>query len=311
MVPCQPSPARSPVASWACSASSSVSGRASSMVARRVAGHLGVEVVGGVPAGHVGHVDPPAVQVEGWPQPAPGDRVGARQQPAAQLGRVRSGTWAGWSGPASSRRCCPGGRGSRRTPAPASRRPPAPGGTRGGCRRSGWWSGRRAGASPGRGPPGRGGPGPCRRRAAGRPPRSWRRCSGGWTRPGRTASGRGRRRRAPARWSRCSVTPSRSPPYSCRPPSPGGTTGSSQARGPGPGRQRPPVRARRAGEAVGEDLVDDRVAGPGGRRRGAGEPEVAGVGDVVGVDAGAVEPPVAPRAAVRAGTGSRSAGCGP
>jgi len=50
-------------------------------------GHLGVEVVGGVPAGHVGHVDPPAVQVEGWPQPAPGDRVGASKQPAAQLGR--------------------------------------------------------------------------------------------------------------------------------------------------------------------------------------------------------------------------------
>ena len=50
--------------------------------------HLGVEVVGGVASGHVGHVDAPAVQLEGRPQPAAGHRPRALQEPAAQLGRV-------------------------------------------------------------------------------------------------------------------------------------------------------------------------------------------------------------------------------
>ena len=60
--------------------------------------------------------------------------------------------------------------------------------------------------------------------------------------------------------------------------------------------RRPPYGAPRAGEAVGEDLVDDRLARPRRRRDVvADEPEVAGVGDVSPVHPGRVEPGVAGR----------------
>ena len=58
------------------------------------------------------------------------------------------------------------------------------------------------------------------------------------------------------------------------------------------------VGRRRAGEAVGEDLVDDRTERPLRRRASVGdEAEVAGVGHVAHVDAGAVEPDVLRRTA--------------
>ena len=85
MVPCQPVPSRSRLASWACSASSQPSGRVSSTRTAHGAGDLVGEVLGREPPGHVGHVDPPAVQA--LAQPVGHDRVRAVVQPPGQLGR--------------------------------------------------------------------------------------------------------------------------------------------------------------------------------------------------------------------------------
>ena len=310
MVPCQPSPARSPVASWACSASSSVPGRDLVHGRPQAAGQLGVEVVGGVPAGHVGHVDPPAVQVVGGPQPAPGDRVGASQQPAAQLGRVeaelrqagvpepalvlvvlgageveelpfrRAGVLQRPAEPGVGVAAVVGGQVAEQAPAPGVDRLGEAGqGLVAAQQRVDLLEGGGVVAVVG----------------LGREER--RQVEGVDAQAGQVVEVLGDAVQVPA--------------VELPPAVPGGDDRVVPGGGPGPGRRRPPVRPRRAGEPVGEDLVDDGVAGPGGRRRGGGEQEVAGVGDVVGVDAGAVAPAVAPRAAVRAGTGSRSAGCAP
>ena len=79
---------------------------------------------------------------------------------------------------------------------------------------------------------------------------------------------------------------------------PGGTTGSSQAGGPGPGRHRPAVRPRRAGEPVGEDLVDDRRRGPrrAAARRLESRKSPASVTSWAWTPV-PLQPPVAPRAA--------------
>ena len=84
MFACQPPAARSVPASWKCSETSTASGL--SRAHRRADGarHLERQVVVGVPAGHVGDVDAPAVQGVRLDQPAADHGVRALDHAAGQ-----------------------------------------------------------------------------------------------------------------------------------------------------------------------------------------------------------------------------------
>ena len=74
-MPCQPSPSTSPVASWLCSPMTHGSSRSSAAVARTARATSCATSMSAEPAGHVGDVDAPAVDVVRRPQPAPDHRV--------------------------------------------------------------------------------------------------------------------------------------------------------------------------------------------------------------------------------------------
>ena len=250
-------------------------------------------------AGHVRDVDPPAVE--------PGVEPAARDRGicAAQLGRapvqLRQRLDAEPGRVAVRERLV-----EEEEVALASRRRTS----RGRCR-CGSASGRRRRASRARAPRAPARRAPRRRRAAGRRGRRASRRSGACCRPGRTASGRARSRRAPRRGraaARSRAGRRRRARAASSRPRPVGS--SSQPRAHRPGRRLGVDAAGR--EAVGEDLVDDRVEVPVRAGRGSVESTKSSAsGTSCADDAEAVHPGVADRRRRRAASGSASTGCRP